>query len=93
MKFEQNKGHRRISGKGVLVLLQDGHVFAGKDKYVGPEPKGSGSMTTAQILEAAKGGPKKVEKVKQEVFKKVERPVLSLGTKKRKRTRRVIGRK
>ena len=101
MKFNPSKGYRRISGKGVLVLLQKGHVFASENVYVGPEPKGSGSMTPCELLEAAKQLPKPEEKIiaKKKVGKKVRKKVekktgLYLGVKPpRKTVARVVGRR
>lgn len=98
MEFIQDKPHRRISGKGILVLLQDGHVFSSKDVYVGPEPKGSGSLSPKQILEEASKGPKAEKpKAKKEVKPKVEmKPKVGLflaEKPKRKAIKRFVGKK
>lgn len=95
MKFSQDRPHKRISGRGILVLLQDGNVFSSKSTYVGPEPKGSGSMPPKEILEAAAKEVKPVvEKkiVKKTTFKKPQKKGLFVGEKpKRKAVSRVVG--
>ena len=97
MKFEQSKPYKRIAGKGVLVHLQNGHVFSG-DVYVGPEPKGSGPMTPQQLLADAVANCKKAPK--PEPVKKVAKPEIDpskkaglfVGSKpKRKAGKRVVG--
>lgn len=100
MEFKPDKPYRRISGKGALVVLQSGHVFTGKDVYVGPEPKGSGSMSPQEILAAAaEKKPEPKPEKKKVIPKKVVDPMakprvgLFLGEKpKSKSYKRKIGR-
>ena len=74
-ELDLRQPYRMIGAPTGRVTLQNGNVFVGKGIYVGPEPKGSGSMHPLDIeKEARAGGPAKIKEVhKIEVPK--ERPV------------------
>ena len=89
MEFVQNMPHTRIAMKGIVLHLQDGHVFHGT-KYVGPKPEGFGSMTPHELLAAAGTHKVKTPKKVEEILKE-EPKGFFVKKAKRKSTRRVVG--